>query len=144
MKKSFYLLVCITAILFSACSSSDSKESDKQTLTGHTWELEYLSGPKITFEGLFEVKKPQLTFNQESKTVTGNDGCNNYDAPFTLEGNKLSFGESSGPTTLMYCGEGDVFFRETIKKIDAYKMEGEKLVLLTNDMEMMRFHKIDQ
>lgn len=142
MKKSFSLFLCVAVILFTSCSPSNN--SEKQTLTGHTWELEYLSGPKITFEGLFDVKKPQLTFDQENKTVTGNDGCNNYEAPFTLDGNKLSFGESSGPTTLMYCGDGDVFFQETIKKIDAYKMEGDKLVLLSDDMDMMRFHKTDQ
>ncbi len=141
MKKSFYLLAGIAIILFSACSSS--KNIDKQLLTGHTWELEYLAGPKITFDSLFPVKSPQLTFETDSLLVTGNDGCNGYTSPFTLKGKNISFGEP-GPSTLMYCGEGEAIFRETIKKIDAYKIDGEKLVLLTGDMPMMRFHKINQ
>lgn len=141
MKKSYLLLVCLAVVVFSACSTS--KDSNKQTLTDHTWQLEYLSGPKITFEGLFPEKQPQLRFEKDSKTVRGNDGCNGYSAPFILDGKNLSFGEP-GPSTLMYCGEGEAFFRETIKSIDSYKIDKEKLILLTNDMEMMRFHKTDQ
>ena len=141
MKITFYLLACATVLFFSACSSS--KSSDKQDITGPTWELEYLSGPKFSLKDLFPQKKPQLTFEKESKTVTGNDGCNGYSAPFTLEGNQLTFGEP-GPSTLMYCGEGDAFFREHMKNIDAFRMEEGKLVLLTDETPMLRFHKIDQ
>lgn len=141
MKKSFHLFICTMVIFFSACSSS--KNSDQPTLTGHTWELEYLSGTKFSFKDLFPVKKPQLTFEINSNTVTGNDGCNGYTAPFTLEGNKLSFGEP-GPATLMYCGEGEAFFRENMKKIDAYRIDEEKLSLLSEDVEMLRFYKKEQ
>jgi heat shock protein HslJ len=138
MKKPIYLLVCIAIILFSACSSS--KNSDTYELTGSSWELEYINGPRKILDSLFPVKKPQLTFKEENKTVTGNDGCNGYSAPFTLKGKNISFGEP-GPGTLMYCGEGDAIFRETMKEIDGYKMEEKKLVLLTKDVPMMRFHK---
>lgn len=140
MKKSIYLFLCSAILILSACSSS--KNSDKKILAENTWQLEFITGPKITFEGLFPAKKPQLTFQEESKMVSGNDGCNGYSAPFTRQGKKISFGEP-GPSTLMYCGEGEAIFRGTMKKIDAFKIEGEKLVLLADGQAMMRFHKIE-
>lgn len=140
MKKSFYLFVCAIVIIFSACSSS--RNSDNQLLNSHTWELESISGSKLSFEELFPAKKPQLTFEKENKTVRGIDGCNGYSAPFIVNGNKISFGEP-GPSTLMYCGEGEALFREKMKKIDAYKVDEGKLLLLSENAEMLRFHKKD-
>lgn len=140
MKLFFYLLVTLAVLHLGACSSSEN--SEKQILTGSSWELEYLNGPNKTLDSLFPINKPQLTFEEKSKKVMGNDGCNGYTAPFTLEGKNISFGEP-GPATLMYCGEGDAIFRESMKKIEAYKIEEGNLVLLSGDTAMMRFHKMN-
>lgn len=141
MKNTFLYFLCTSIILSSACSSS--KNSKNKTIAGYTWELEYLKDSKVAFEELYPDKKPQISFNAETKTVSGNDGCNGYSAPYTLKGNSLYFGEP-GPSTLMYCGEGSSAFRETIKKINSYKIKEDKLVLLTDDVEVMRFYKIKQ
>ena len=141
MNKTSFVFAFITVIFLSACSSS--RNSNIKEITGTTWELEYLAGTTLSFKELFPQKNPQLTFEKESKTVLGNDGCNGYNAPFLVEGKKLSFGEP-GPSTLMYCGEGEAFFRKNMKKIDGYKMDEGKLVLLSGDEEMLRFHKIIQ
>lgn len=140
MKLFFYLFVTITVMHLGACSPSGN--SEKEILTGSSWELDYINGPKKTLDSLYPVKKPQLTFEEARKTVTGNDGCNGYTAPFTEKGNNISFGEP-GPGTLMNCGEGDAIFRETMKKIEGYKIEEGNLVLLSGDIPMMRFHKIN-
>lgn len=133
------LFTILTASLPTACRTS--KITTEVNLYGPTWELEYLSGPRIAFEALFKDKKPQLVFDKTSLRVEGNDGCNGYSAPFTLNGSEISFGEP-GPTTMMYCGEGEQFFLNTIEKINTYKIEDDgKLHLLIDDVTMMRFKK---
>ena len=102
------------------------------------WELEYLSGPRIAFEGLFPEKKPILAFSPEGM-ATGNRGCNGYSAPVEIDGNRIAFGEP-GPTTLMYCGPGENMFREMLGKIDGWQVDADgKLNLLLGDIPMMRF-----
>ncbi|GFD81050.1 hypothetical protein KUL118_39120 [Tenacibaculum sp. KUL118] len=137
MKKLSFVFAAILLITVS-CAKKDTAEQ----LYGTTWELEYISGPRIAFEGLFPDKKPQLTFDKETKKATGNNGCNGYAAKFTLgEENAISFGEP-GPTTMMYCGQGEQEFLKTIKKINKYSFDIErKLNLLMDDVTMMRFKK---
>ena len=138
MKKLSFVFAVILLITVS-CAKKDTAEQ----LYGTAWELEYISGPRIAFEGLFPDKKPQLTFDKETKKATGNNGCNGYAAEFTLgEENAISFGEPE-PTTMMYCGQGEQEFLKTIKKINKYSFDLEgKLNLLMDDVTMMRFKKV--
>ncbi|RLJ97758.1 META domain-containing protein [Tenacibaculum discolor] len=138
MKKLSFLFATILLITVS-CTKKDAADQ----LYNTTWELEYITGPKIAFDGLYPTKKPQLTFDKETKKATGNNGCNGYSAEFTLgEENAISFGEA-GPTTMMYCGQGEQVFLKTIKKINKYSFDIEgKLNLLMDDVTMMRFKKV--
>lgn len=138
MKKLSFVFAVILLITLS-CAKKDTAEQ----LYGTAWELEYISGPRIAFEGLFPDKKPQLTFDKEANKAIGNNGCNGYSAEFTLgEENAISFGEP-GPTTMMYCGQGEQEFLKTIKKINKYSFDLEgKLNLLMDDVTMMRFKKV--
>jgi len=129
-------------ILLGACRSTKNLSSD--SLYGKTWELEYLSGPKIAFEGLFPEKKPQITFDKASGMVTGNNGCNGYSADFSIDGNNLTFGEA-GPTTMMYCGEGETHFLKAIEKVNKFNIDDDgKLTLLMDDVPMMRYKAVTQ
>lgn len=131
-------LLCLLFVFITACNSS---KSSTEALYDTQWELEYLSGPKIAFQALFPDKKPHITFNKETQQVQGNNGCNGYSASVTVDGNSISFGEA-GPSTLMYCGEGETHFKNAIKKVNAYKIDEEgKLHLLLDDVTMMRFKK---
>ena len=132
------IIMSLLFLSLTACNTSKPVEA----LYGTTWELDYLSGPRIAFDGLFSDKKPQLEFNREEGIVTGNSGCNGYSAQFKVDGNTISFGEP-GPSTLMYCGKGETFFRNTIKKVNRFKIdENGKLNIMLNDVPMMRFKKI--
>ena len=103
-----------------------------------TWELEYISGPRIAFEGLFPERRPNLVFTREGK-VSGNSGCNGYAAPVDISGGSITFGEA-GPSTLMYCGPGENVFRDMLGKIDGWTVDAEgKLNLLLGDIPLMRF-----
>jgi heat shock protein HslJ len=124
-------------LLFSACGGI--KSTGAESLYGPTWELEYLSGPRIAFEGLFPDRKPEISFEKGIGEVIGNSGCNGYRAPFELSGQQIQFGEP-GPSTLMYCGEGENHFRSIIRKVDGWRITEEgKLELLLGDIPMMRF-----
>lgn len=141
MKNPNILSVVALILFFTSCSPT--KNITNESLFNTAWELEYLSGPRIAFDGLYPDKKPQITFNQSSQKVEGNSSCNGYSADYTLDGNNISFGEP-GPTTMMYCGEGEKFFLNTIKKVNKYKIDEDgQLNLLIDDVPMMRFKKID-
>ncbi|MBZ4036606.1 META domain-containing protein [Flavobacterium sp. 17A] len=142
MKKYTLAVVSILTLLFASCSASKTDKSAGD-LFGATWELEYISGPRIAFEGLYPNKKPQITFDQKETKVFGNNGCNGYSAPYTLNGKSLTFGEP-GPTTMMFCeGGGEQQFLQQMKKITSYTIDKDgKLILNEGDVAMMRFKKV--
>ena len=114
---------------------------DDNLIYNHTWELDYITGPRIAFDGLFPDKKPIISFDKSESTVVGNSGCNGYRADYKIDGNKISFGEA-GPSTMMYCGDGEEVFRQTIVKVDNYEFDGEgRLLLKMGDIGMLRFKK---
>ena len=130
--------ILVAAALAIGCGSKP--QSHTAALFGTQWELEYLSGPRIAFEALFPDKKPVLTFEQDTGLVAGNSGCNGYIAPFERNGDAIKFGEP-GPSTLMYCGDGENFFRSTLQQIDAWTVDADgKLTLLFGEVPLMRFH----
>ncbi|MCX2681672.1 META domain-containing protein [Galbibacter sp. EGI 63066] len=139
MKTTKTLSLFIFAMIIGSCSSTKKMTDD--ALFNTTWELEHLSGPRIAFSGLYPDKKPKITFNKATNKVEGNNSCNGYSADYTLNGDGISFGEP-GPTTMMFCGEGEKFFLNTIKKVNKYKIDSEgKLNLMIDDVPMMRFKK---
>ncbi len=141
MKKYTLAVVSVLTLLLTSCMAT--KEKSAGNLYDATWELEYISGPRIAFEGLYPNKKPQLTFDQKETRVYGNNGCNGYSAPYTLSGKSLTFGEA-GPTTMMFCeGGGEQVFLKQIKQITSYAIDKDgKLNLIQGDIPMMRFKKV--
>ncbi|KFF07916.1 META domain-containing protein [Flavobacterium hydatis] len=142
MKNYVLLFVSVLTLSFNSCTTM--KDTTKTAdLYNTSWELEYISGPRIAFEGLYPDKKPFIKFDEATKQVSGNAGCNGYSAPYTLKGKTLTFGEQ-GPTTMMFCeGGGEQTFLQMIKKINAYSIDKDgKLNLLLNDVPMMRFKKV--
>lgn len=136
--KTAVFLFASTMVLAVSCNSPTSPT---EQLYGVTWELEYMSGTRIAFQGLFPNKKPQLTFDEEENRVAGTDSCNGYSTDYTLQGNSISFGEP-GPTTMMFCGGSERQFLQLMKKIDGLSFEEGKLNLLIGDIPMMRFKQV--
>ena len=138
MKPSIILFLGVL-ILAGSCNP---KLDDSEKLFNTTWELVYISGPRIAFDGLFPENKPQITFDKKTHQVTGTDSCNGYSADFELDENTISFGEP-GPTTMMFCGGGERQFLNMMQKIDSYIIEGGELNLMTDGVPMMRFKKVE-
>ncbi|MFI1743094.1 META domain-containing protein [Thalassobellus sediminis] len=135
------IILMILVVTMSSCVSS--KNSRDTNLFNVTWELEFISGPRIAFSGLYPDKKPVITFNKTTKKVEGTNSCNGYSAEYTLEGDEISFGEP-GPTTMMFCGNGEKVFLNTIKKINKYIIDADgKLNLMIGDVIIMRFKIIE-
>lgn len=134
-------LLLMTIFLFQNCSNSKKTvtNSSAAQLNG-TWELNYISGPRIAFEGLYPNKKPQLIFNLPATEVSGNSSCNGFSAPVKIDGSRISFGD--GRQTMMACpGNGEQVFMSTLKKITSYSVDGNTLTLIMGDIAMMRFTK---
>jgi len=141
MKNIAVLLFSFLTLFLSSCSTVKNAKTGND-LSDATWELEYISGSRIAFEGLYPNKKPQITFNTKTNDVTGTSSCNGYSAKYTSNGKTISFGEP-GPTTMMFCeGGGEQAFLQMIKKVDNYSLDSDgKLNLNTGKVPMMRFKK---
>ena len=60
-------------MMLSACNTLKNAvdaSSDLSKLAG-TWELNYVSGPRIAFNGLYPGKKPMVTFDLAEKRMSG-------------------------------------------------------------------------
>jgi len=136
MKKQTLLLIAILSLLVVSCTTNMMGKNDK--LYDNAWELEYITGPRITFQGLFPDQKPVIKFTEGSDMITGNSGCNGYSAKYTMNGDMLSFADPE-LSTMMYCGDGETVFRKTMKQVDRYRITDGKLELLMGDVVMMRF-----
>lgn len=135
------MLLTIFTLLIVSCATT--KESNSDELYNTTWELEYISGPRIAFEALYPDRKPKITFDKKTQKVSGNNSCNSYSASFNLNGDSIAFGEA-GPTTRMYCGEGENVFLNMIQKINKFSLDQDgKLNLLIGDVPMMCFKKVN-
>ena len=60
--KKYLLSTYIVCILLLSCNASKAIKSNTNLLQG-SWELIYISGSKIAFEGLFPNKKPNIVFD---------------------------------------------------------------------------------
>lgn len=142
MKKSILFLLLLTGIIFSACSAS--KNTNSNDLFNTTWELEFITGSRIAFDGLYPEVKPNLTFDKTSNRVHGTNSCNGYSYKYNINKSELTFTEP-GPSTLRYCeGNGDKAFLQMMEKVASYSIdENQKLNLIADGIPVMRFKKVN-
>lgn len=113
---------------------------DQSAALAGTWELNYISGPRIAFEGLFPDKKPTLVFDVANKRVSGNGGCNNFNGSVNIDGPSIKFGPAAA--TMMACpGQGEPLFFKTLDEITSFSVDGSTLNLIMGDIAVMRFQK---
>lgn len=109
-----------------------------------TWELNYISGPRIAFDGLYPNKKPTIVFDSKENRVSGNSSCNSYTGKLSVDGNKIDFTQPMAMTKMM-CGDGqgEQTYINTLQKITSYDItdDGKTLNLISGDIAMMRFTK---
>jgi heat shock protein HslJ len=139
MKKTALLVVFIGMALVSCTTTKSAMK--KNSLEG-TWELNYITGPRIAFDGLYPNKKPTIVFDLVANKIAGNNSCNQYFGALMVDGNKINFKDAKMGMTMMACqGNGDTVFMSTLDKIDSYSIseDGKTLRFMMGDVEMMRF-----
>ncbi|TQO36767.1 heat shock protein HslJ [Arenibacter algicola] len=142
MKKNYILISTFLVLVIGSCTTT--KNTNSNDLYDSLWELEYISGTRIAFNGLYPERKPVISFNKATGKITGNNSCNGYTADFTIEGDNIDIGEP-GPTTMMYCGDGEQQFLNMMEKINSISIDKEsKLNLMFGEIPMMRFRKVTQ
>jgi heat shock protein HslJ len=142
MIKNILTFVFISALLFS-CNASKDKKTDVAAIDG-TWELNYITGPRIAFDGLYPNKKPTIHFNTKENQVSGNSSCNSYTGKLIIDGNKIDFTQPMVMTKMMCLdGQGEQVYVNTLQKITSYTItdDGKTLNFISSDITMMRFTK---
>lgn len=140
MTKSFFTLILLSVVLISCkCQKTDTVSK----LDGN-WELNYVSGPRIAFEGLYPNKKPTINFNTKESHVSGNNSCNSFNGKLVVDGNKIDFTQPMAVTKMMCMdGKGEQLFMSTLQKVTSYDItdDGKTLNFISGDIAMMRFTK---
>jgi heat shock protein HslJ len=143
MKKNRFVIFIGCCFLVACDNSKKTTTSipDISKLTG-TWKLNYISGAKIAFDGLYPNKKPTITFDVANKRINGYTGCNNFTGPLKADGNKISFTDPMAMTKMLCPGEGENVITETLKKVNSWSVsDGKTLNLIMGDIAVMRFSK---
>ena len=139
MKKQTLFLLGLISLFLVSCSTN--MMGDNAKLYENGWELEYITGPRIAFQGLYPDEKPQISFNSSTKMVTGTTSCNGYNTAYKMNGKMISFSAPT-TTTMRYCGDGEAVFLKTMKEVTSYRITTDgKLELMMKDVPMMRFKK---
>ncbi len=142
MKKIFTLI--FFSLLLISCSIFKCKKTDSVSKLDGTWELNYITGPRITFDGLYPNKKPTIVFNSKENQVSGNNSCNSYTGKLNVTGNKIDFTQPMAVTKMMCLdGQGEQTYMSTLQKITSYDItdDGKTLNFISGDIAMMRFTK---
>lgn len=143
MIKNILALAFFGVILISCNASKTQKSGETATLEGN-WELNYITGPRIAFDGLYPNKKPTINFDLKENRVSGNNSCNSYTGKLSVTGNKIDFTQPMAVTKMMCMnGQGEQVYMSTLQKITSYDItdDGKTLNFISGDIAMMRFTK---
>jgi heat shock protein HslJ len=146
MKKIIYVTLCTFFCLstLSACklfNQGTLKPDDNVSKLSGNWELNYISGVRIAFNGLYPGVKPSVSFSPATGELHGNTSCNPFSSKIVIDGNKINISEP-GAMTMRFCeGEGEKRFLEMLKKVDRYDANDNTLTLIQGDIAVMRFAK---
>ena len=113
-------------------------EATSSKLEGN-WELNYISGIRIAFDGLYPEKKPTIRFELGQSMISGNSSCNGFSSKYTMNGNAIKFAPPLA--TMMACpGNGEKTFTDMLQKVNKYALSDDNtLNFLIDDVAVMRF-----
>jgi len=140
--KKILLIVTVLTIMLSACNCSKKSTAAASTneLQGN-WQLTYISGPKIAFDGLYPDKKPFIKFDLAEQRVSGNNSCNSYTGPLKFTGHTIDFTVPMISTEMACPGSGEQVYMNTLKTANHWSVEGNVLTLSMGDVAVMKFSK---
>lgn len=143
MKQVLLLLVVFVA-LFSSCRvfKKQSKPADPLLQLEGEWVLNFISGPRIAFDGLYPEKKPEVRFDLAERHMSGFSGCNNFNGSFKATKHTISFPNEIAMTRMICPNmQGESTFMDVLKSIDSWSVQGTTLQFNAGPVMMMRFDK---
>ena len=120
------LLGTITALILSACSP------EVASLDGTSWSLK--SYQNETGETVNILPRSTVTALFQADKVTGIAGCNNYNASYQVNKNKLTFGPAA--STRKFCNsplgimQQETAFLNALNSTAAYKLKSNSLEMI--------------
>ena len=152
MKKSI-LMVAILAFTVACNTTKNKTESTKTTEVTVTnkedlqggWTLEFMDSTTANGKKLNEMfpnKLPNLNFNTADSTVFGTDGCNRISGGYEVKNdNQIIIGDKLASTMMACNGVDDYAFKQALSKATKFTISDGKLLLLSDDIVIMRFGK---
>ncbi|MBZ5857860.1 META domain-containing protein [Flavihumibacter profundi] len=106
------------------------------------WQLEFLLSAVKDSSSLFPRQRPAIRFDTATMSSSGNTGCNRFSGSYVAVNGQLRFDMEKMALTRMACtGEGEGIFLDAMKKTNRFAFEGSSLVLLKDDIVLMRLKK---
>lgn len=142
--KKLNILVLFVTFAFTACTTMKPGSIGNGGLSGlgGNWELSYISGPRIAFNGLYPAKKPTIKFDLTEKRFSGNTSCNSYSGTLIADDTTINFTAPFMMTKMACPGEGEATFVEMLKKVSHYTVSNDTtLNFMMGDIAIMRFTK---
>ena len=142
MKLFFGSMLLVSALLLISCAASKRESISRAELSG-TWLLNDINGEKDVDKIYNWAKTPELVFDANKLTVSGNNGCNRISGKYSLpQKGKISFARMV--STKMACpdiGDGEQIFMQGIGKVNSFRIDNDVLHLMTNDKDVFRFSR---
>jgi len=135
------IVVCTTLTACTTMKPGAIGNGGLSQLSG-TWELNYISGPRIAFNGLYPAKRPVIKFEIAEKRFSGNTSCNSFSGALVADDIAINFTEPFIMTKMACPGEGEATFIEMLKKVSNYTVTNDTTLNFTmGDIAVMRFTK---
>ena len=142
MKRLMLFTVIISSLTACTTMKPGSIGNGGLSQLGGTWELNYISGPRIAFNGLYPGKKPTIKFDIAEKRFSGNTSCNSFSGQLIADDTGINFTKPFMMTKMACPGEGETTFVEMLKKASTYSISNDStLNFMMGDIAIMRFNK---
>ena len=137
-KKILIVLTAITSMSLVACVASGAlPDSQNVSVKNTLWSLVNLSSQAL-------VPNTSITINFDNDRITGTDGCNRYNALYTLHEDRLNISRSIA-TTRMACPEPIMqqasSFISVVVQATRYKIDGSQLTLMDDENKPLAIFK---
>lgn len=144
MRRTTLIVLTVIGTLSSCNTLKNTVEasSDLSKLEGN-WELNYISGPRIAFNGLYPGKKPAITIDLLEKRINGTTSCNTFFGKLAADDTSINFNEPMAMTKMACPGEGENIFLNNLKKVNKYTVSGDTVLnFMMGEITIMKFKKV--
>ena len=131
------LPLVLLAFAFAACggdnggSGSDGGTQDPAALEGESWILTQM----LTAGGQTEIVQTGVSAQFDGTTISGNAGCNSYNASYEASGSEISFGPIAA--TKKICPEDEQStedrYLQLLEEIGSFEVSGRSMSMNDTD-----------